>query len=134
MASILVVEDDALVSRLIATILGIEGHEVFQAFTAREALDVCRGGAIDLVIMDMVLPDSSGFEAWQSISSLHPESVVLFTSGTPIECFGSSSSPLMRENISWLAKPFHPDDLRAAVARALRPPEGRAAVNAHGTS
>jgi two-component system OmpR family response regulator len=61
-ARILVVDDEHSIVDAVATSLGYEGFSVDTAMTGRAALDVVRSTPLDLVVLDVMLPDLDGFE------------------------------------------------------------------------
>ena len=61
-ARILVVDDEHSIVDAVATSLGYEGFAVKTAMTGRAALDIVRSTPLDLVILDVMLPDLDGFE------------------------------------------------------------------------
>ncbi|MCS6881740.1 MAG: response regulator [Oscillochloridaceae bacterium] len=61
-ATILIVEDDADIARLLRTFLTSRGFSVQVAARGREALELCRMAPPDLVLLDVRLPDISGYE------------------------------------------------------------------------
>jgi len=63
MASLLLVEDDALISRLISLRLRMHGHQVTVAANGKEGLEQALAGDYDLVLMDMYMPEMDGHEA-----------------------------------------------------------------------
>lgn len=62
MHTILIADDDVTVRRTIAQHLVRSGYVVREASTGKEALDVLRGGGVDLVITDVYMPDMDGIE------------------------------------------------------------------------
>ena len=66
-ASILVVEDDRDLHRLVATYLRKEGYAVDGAYTGQEALVRARSGSYHLVVLDLMLPDIDGFAVLRDI-------------------------------------------------------------------
>jgi len=118
MASVLVVEDDSAVRRLVAAVLGAAGHQVLQAAAIGEALAVLEdlGSAVDLVISDIGLPDGSGARVMLLCRQLRPEVTVLFMTGSTEE-----HPALLHEVEPWriLDKPFRAARLVEAVQRAL---------------
>lgn len=67
MTTILVVDDDDAMRKLVVTWLQAEGYKVFQAPTARHAIALVQQSAPDLILMDVMLPDMTGFAATQRI-------------------------------------------------------------------
>ena len=66
---LLVVEDDATLRNSIAVLLKAEDVEIEVAGTAAEALERLAAGAYDCIIMDLALPDASGFELLERVSA-----------------------------------------------------------------
>jgi CheY-like chemotaxis protein len=64
---VLVIEDNYLTMALLGTILRSEGYEVLEAVTARGGLDAARRHRPELIVMDIRLPDMSGFDATQIV-------------------------------------------------------------------
>ena len=122
MASVLVVEDDPAVRRLVAAVIRAADHQVLQAATIREALAILedRGCAVDLVISDIGLPDGSGGRLMLLCRQLRPEATVLFITGSPEEY-----PAVLHEVDPWriLGKPFRAARLIEAVQRALGEPD-----------
>ena len=118
MASVLVVEDDPAVRRLVAAVLRAADHRVMQAAAIGEALEVLedRGCAVDLVISDIGLPDGSGGRIMLLCRQLRPAATVLFMTGSTEEY------PAVLHDVDpWriLGKPFRAARLIEAVQRAL---------------
>ena len=65
MAMILVVEDEQAINDLIAWNLTMIGHTVLQARTGREARTLFRENAFDLLLLDVMLPDTDGFSLYR---------------------------------------------------------------------
>jgi len=59
---VLVIEDDPDVRTLVAEVCRLQGHEVLEAATGAEAIELGTSGQPDLVLVDWVLPDISGTE------------------------------------------------------------------------
>jgi hypothetical protein len=113
---VLLVEDEPDVRSVAARILHDAGCKVIEAATAEEARKVCvsEEKAIDLVVLDVVLPDSRGDVLVRQLRELRPELKILQMSGYPPRAL--THSGLLAEE--FLIKPFSPGELRAAVARA----------------
>ncbi len=63
MASILLVEDDAMISRMLSLRLRMQGHEIESAANGRAGMEMALAGCYDLVLMDMHMPEMDGHEA-----------------------------------------------------------------------
>jgi CheY-like chemotaxis protein len=102
---ILVVDDEKVVRELLARMLREQGYDVAVAGSAREARGL--GERWDLLVTDIVMPDTDGVQLSKEIDARH----VLFISGYDQEA-------LVASDASFLQKPFSRDELTRAV-RAL---------------
>jgi CheY-like chemotaxis protein len=115
--TILVVEDEPGVRRLVSEIFERAGYHVRTAAHGREALAHLDAAGADasvaLVVSDVVMPEMGGIELRALLRASRPALPVLLMSGYPAPAAGplGADTPL-------LAKPFRPDDLLRA-ARAL---------------
>ena len=118
-ASILVAEDDATIRDLVCRVLSRGGYHVVSGGSAREALaslDVS-GGHPDLLLTDVVMPDTNGVEFARMMRARHPQLPVIFMSGyhdvtgMPTGTGGSSGRLLQ--------KPVTPEALLQAVHESL---------------
>ncbi|MEN9507889.1 MAG: hypothetical protein RLZZ621_452 [Gemmatimonadota bacterium] len=121
--SILVVDDEDAVRRLVCTVLQRQGFFVQDAANGREALGVMavRESPLDLVITDIVMPEMGGRELAGHIHGLDAELPILFMSGYSREEMADHGGQL-REGVTLLAKPFNVSQLLSAVRMML--PEG----------
>jgi putative two-component system response regulator len=66
-ARVLVVDDEAQITRLLTMVLGRDGHEVLTAGDVAAALDAIRDSPPDVIVLDVMLPDSDGISLCRSI-------------------------------------------------------------------
>jgi two-component system, cell cycle response regulator DivK len=66
---VLIVEDNPLDAALFEALLGSEGYDVLKAANAADGLELARQCHPDLIIMDVRLPDMSGFQATRSLKT-----------------------------------------------------------------
>jgi PAS domain S-box-containing protein len=66
---LLLIDDDPTVGTLLRPGLEEQGYRLSVATTGREGLDLARGGTFDLLIVDIMLPDISGFEVVETLAS-----------------------------------------------------------------
>ncbi len=78
MKRILIVEDDALLNKTLAYNLRSDGWEVTPALNAKTAANLLAGAEYDLVLLDINLPDGSGYDLCKLIKPEHPDTVVIF--------------------------------------------------------
>lgn len=81
MARILLIEDEKQVRGLLSETLEQEGHEVIGCQNGTEGVNQYQKGPIDLVIMDIILPDKDGFETLNELKQQDSQVNVLAISG-----------------------------------------------------
>ena len=120
--TVLVVDDEPVVRRLVYRILNAAGFRVFEASDGAEGLEVLREapGRIDLVIVDAIMPNVDGATLSTEIFDTWPTQRVLLMSAHGEEVF--SRLGLRRMRAPFLAKPFTDEELLAKVDRALTEP------------
>ncbi|ACK51403.1 histidine kinase [Methylocella silvestris BL2] len=113
--TVLLVDDDLLVSAGASSILEDLGHSVIEAHSGAEALRLLQNGsAPDLVITDYAMPGMTGLELARAIRASYPALPIVLASGyAELPHLGLDEKPLPR-----LAKPFRQDELLAAMAEA----------------
>jgi CheY-like chemotaxis protein len=117
--TILVVEDDARVRKLIAGVLRGHGYTVVEAAPGEDAIRRAKAhrGPVHLAVVDVVMPEMSGPELVQRIAPLFPGMRVLYISGYTDEALAHHHIPESGE--SFLQKPFLPDALAKKVREVL---------------
>lgn len=116
--TVLIVDDDAIVRRVVQGHLSDAGYRVFEAEDGQEALEVLeRIGSVDLVISDIVMPRMGGAAFVEELLQQRPSQPVLFISAYPDEHVRESGRP----SHPFLPKPFTRDELYAKVIEAGRP-------------
>jgi DNA-binding NtrC family response regulator len=118
-ATILVVDDEVALRRLIVRQLRIEGYKVLQAGYGLEALAVAAASPepIDLVLSDIRMPGMPGTELAQRLMAEHPGLQVVLMSAHPIDDLTFSTD--CRGVITVLTKPFESKSLLALVKLVL---------------
>jgi PAS domain S-box-containing protein len=118
--TILVVEDEETVRHLVASMLKSSGYRVIAPATPREALRICGefSTALDLLLTDVVLPDTDGVEVAAKAVASRPNLRVLFMSGY-------TEHPVLRlpgfdRGAPFIQKPFTKAMLAAKVREVLR--------------
>jgi CheY-like chemotaxis protein len=83
MPSILVVDDEDQIRHLIRETLEQSGYHVTEARDGKEALQQCRLAPVDLVIMDILMPDQDGLETTATLRQEFPNvKIVAITGGS----------------------------------------------------
>jgi two-component system catabolic regulation response regulator CreB len=115
--TILIIEDEPGIVDTLTYALGTEGFEALSAGTGRDGLALLRNGAVDLVVLDIGLPDMSGIEVLREIrkSSGVP---VLFLTARDAEIDRVLGLELGADD--YVVKPFSPRELVSRVKAILR--------------
>ena len=117
MSLVLVVEDDFFVLRAITKLLTAEGHCCLTAQTVGEARRRLNENLLDLIVLDVNLPDQDGFTFCRQIRSKHRMPIVFLTAR------GESGDKIIGLEIGgddYLTKPYEPRELVARVRAQLR--------------
>src|SRR4051794_9204826 len=77
MAAILLVEDDPTIGSVVKSVLRSDGHEVAWVRTGVEARRIAERGALDLILLDLGLPDADGIELCTELRRAQTESVIV---------------------------------------------------------
>jgi two-component system cell cycle sensor histidine kinase/response regulator CckA len=117
--TILVVEDEAVVRRLVCETLRRFGYQVLEADGPTHGLQVAAGydGAIELLLSDVIMPEFNGRELFDQLVGDRPELRVLYMSGysdTVIARHG-----VLGNGVNFLQKPFSIEDLARRVREVL---------------
>lgn len=115
-ACILVIEDDPVLSKLMAGLLREEGYTATVAHNGATALQVALESAPSVILLDMHLPDMDGasfVSAYRSAQTMHA-SIILCTGTDAVEAAEQTEH---LEAVGFLAKPFDLDTLLTVVAR-----------------
>jgi two-component system, cell cycle sensor histidine kinase and response regulator CckA len=117
--TILLVEDETVVRRLVAEILETTGYTVLQAGDGPSALELLRRhtAPIELLVTDVVMPGMSGPEVAQAVTAMRPGTQVLYTSGYTDSQIGHHG--VLEPGIAFLQKPFDADALTRKVREVL---------------
>jgi two-component system, cell cycle sensor histidine kinase and response regulator CckA len=118
--TILLAEDEELVRRAVVQMLQRAGYRTFTASNGLEAIRLLRelSEPVHLALLDVVMPELGGPEAWEHIRSLRPGLRVLFASGYADSRYLSRLPP----DAEVVQKPFRLDELLARIRRKLDAP------------
>jgi DNA-binding NtrC family response regulator len=129
MPRILVVDDDAVSCQLLDEVLQRDGSSVLWSTDAYEALERVGRDPVDLAILDMRMPQMSGFDLMRRLRERAPELPVIIMTAfgsidTAVEAISSGA-------VDYVSKPMNVEEIRAAVRRVLeRQREARAPFSA----
>jgi two-component system NtrC family response regulator len=116
-ASILIIDDEEHIRDILSARVEALGHRALCASSIQEGLRVLEGESVDLVFLDVNLPDGSGLDALPSIreSAGSPEVIIITAAGS------SRGAEMAINNGAWdyIEKPFYKDALILHIQRAL---------------
>jgi DNA-binding response OmpR family regulator len=115
---ILVVDDDVSLQDLVGFALRREGYEVLQANNALAGLEIIKREAVDLALLDIMMPGMDGLTMLSRLREQHNDlRVIVMTAMTTPE---TAISALREHASDFLAKPFDIDQLGSAIKAALK--------------
>jgi two-component system, cell cycle sensor histidine kinase and response regulator CckA len=117
--TVLLVEDEEAIRRMAREILEGSGYRVLEAGNGEEAvrLMASRGGAVDLLLTDVIMPGMSGCDLARQLSGSVPGMRVLYMSGYPDEAVAGRG--VRGNGAGFLAKPFTPEMLANKIREVL---------------
>lgn len=117
----LLVEDEDFILELGQDLLEAIGYRVLIARDGKEAVEVYEKNLddIDIVVLDMVMPNMGGGEAYDRMRKINPDIKVLLSSGYSID--GEATEILERGCNAFIQKPFNMKDLSQAIRKILGP-------------
>lgn len=117
MKTILIVDDEEKIREVVASYLQNEGYTTVEASTGDKALELVRGGNVDLLILDLMLPDMSGENVCRAIRQFSPVPVIMLTAKVSED---DRVQGLTLGADDYVVKPFSPRELTARVKAILR--------------
>ncbi len=116
--TVLIVDDDPQILRLVQKMLGHRNVNVVVAPKAAEALQICQQQPVHLLISDVMMPEMDGNRLAERVLKMHPDVSVLLISGYYRD---SKEVPLTAKSarVRFLRKPFFPSELRKHLRELL---------------
>src|SRR2546428_5264558 len=121
-AVVLVVDDDEAVRDALHLVLD-EEYAVIEAAHGRAALDQMLAQPVDLVLLDILMPDVDGLEILQELKALEPNLPVIMM--TAVKTVRTTVAAMKLGASDYLTKPFQDEELLAMMRRALEERTGR---------
>lgn len=118
MPKILIVEDNKDFNRAVSSYLIQNGYDVFSSYNANEAYDVLYENAIDLIISDIMMPGTDGFELASAVRETNKEIPILFV--TARDDFMSKRLGYGIGIDDYMVKPIDLDELQLKIGALLR--------------
>ncbi len=118
MATVLIVDDEPNIRRMVGALLSAEGYDVKEAKTGREGLAMAVDVEPDVVLLDLMMPgDIDGMDALERLRVAHPELAVIMMSGRAGLSDAVTATKLGAVN--FLEKPLTPEGVLFAIGAAL---------------
>jgi len=119
---VLLIEDDSAMARSIELMLRSEGFNVYTTDLGEEGIDLGKLYDYDLIVLDLQLPDMSGFEVLKTLRLAKVQTPVLILSGNAI--VEAKVKALGFGADDYMTKPFHKDELIARIQAVIRRSKG----------
>jgi len=115
--SVLVIDDEAVIRKLLCQKLSSEGYMCKEADTAEEVFKKLRSNSVGLVILDIKMPGKSGIELLPEIKAAYPDTAVIMATAVTelsvaIQCIKQGAD-------DYICKPFNLDEVSLSVKSAL---------------
>jgi DNA-binding NtrC family response regulator len=115
--SILIVDDDEVMQQTLSDVLKKRGYEIFLVGSGNGALSVIKKNVIDLVLLDMRLPDVDGIEVLKKIKELDTEIlVIMMTAYSDVQ---TAVSAMKSGAYHYINKPFELEELKLLIEKGL---------------
>jgi two-component system KDP operon response regulator KdpE len=116
-ASVLIVDDEPQIRRVLRTTLTSHGYTVMEARTGDEALDLIRSEHVDLILLDLNMPGRSGLETCREIRASGDVPIIMLTvrntERDKVQALDAGAD-------DYVVKPFGSEELMARIRAALR--------------
>lgn len=117
MRKIAIIDDEPTVREILKDMITEAGYQVAaEGATGEDAVEICRSGGVDLVIMDVGLPKKDGLEAAREINRKHPTPVVMLTAKADPETIRRATEAGV---MAYLVKPVRFEELAPAIELAI---------------
>src|SRR4030043_842508 len=115
--SILIVDDDGVRQETLSDVLKKRGHEIFSVGSGNGALSVIKKNIIDLILLDLKLPDEDGLEVLKKIKEFDTEIlVIIMTAYSDVQ---TAVSAMKSGAYHYINKPFDLEELKLLIEKGL---------------
>lgn len=114
---ILIVDDEKEITDLIELYLKNEGYQVYKFYSSKEALSCIESETLDMAVMDIMMPDMTGFDLCRKIREKHNYPIIMLTA-KDAEIDKITGLTLGADD--YITKPFRPLEMMARVKAQLR--------------
>ncbi|MCL4468913.1 MAG: sigma-54 dependent transcriptional regulator [Deltaproteobacteria bacterium] len=115
--NILIIDDEKILAGFITDALRLQKYNVFQAYTAEEGLGILQKENIDIILLDIMLPDKNGLVLLKDIKSMDDSyEVIMITAHSSIK---DSITAVKMGAEDYLVKPFELEELEVTIHRVV---------------
>lgn len=118
MKKILIIEDDVVLAETLGDFFELNGLKVFRAATGQQGIKAFAAEKPNLVLLDVMLPDISGFEVIAKINTLNSSTPVIFMTGSEFDTESQIKAYKLRA-LNYIPKPVIPAVLLAMIQRLI---------------
>lgn len=119
-ATVLIVDDDKNILLSLSRGLNTEGYRVFTASTGKEAIQLVEDNNIDLLLLDIWLPETDGTKVLEKVKEIDPDIIAIIMSGQPsLETATKAVKATQLGAYDFLEKPFSLDKILQTIENAL---------------
>lgn len=115
---ILVVDDDQMVLESLKALLKVKGYEIDTTTSARDALKLINQNTFDLALLDVMMPEMTGFELLDSLDRDNLDTMFMIMTGDTSMEYAIEAIRKMAND--YIRKPFEPDELMVRVEMVLK--------------
>jgi two-component system cell cycle response regulator CtrA len=119
---VLLIEDDSSMARSIELMLRSEGFNVYTTDLGEEGIDLGKLYDYDIIVLDLQLPDMTGFEVLKTLRLAKVQTPILILSGNAV--VGAKVTALGFGADDYMTKPFHKNELVARMHAVVRRSKG----------
>ncbi len=117
MYKILVVDDEEMIRKIVSKYAAFEGHEVTEAPDGMKAIELCREGGFDVVIIDIMMPELDGFSACREIRKFSDVPIIMLSArGEEYDKINGFELGID----DYVVKPFSPKELMLRVEAIMK--------------
>ena len=117
LTTVLVIDDDSGVRRMLSTVLEDEGYVVEAVEKGRDAVKACSKTAFDVALVDIELPDTKGTELILKLKRLRPRIITIIVTGRP--SMESAIRAVNERADAYLTKPIEVTELLSTIAKLV---------------
>ena len=118
--TVLMVDDEEVIIEVGRELLGAIGYKVLTAIDGKEAIEIYKKNMdkIDIVLLDMIMPDMGGGKVFDIIKKINPDAKVLLISGYSLD--NQAAEILNRGCDGFMQKPFNLNELSGKIRKIIQ--------------